>query len=107
RTAANLACDQARRRQRRERLRILPASSLSPSLEDAIVDRRLLLDQLRKLPTRQREAVVLRYLADLPASEVALAMGLSDETIKTHLDRGLAHLRSALAIDQGVDLGVH
>jgi RNA polymerase sigma-70 factor (ECF subfamily) len=44
------------------------------------------------LPRRQREAVVLHYVIDLPVSEVAAAMGCREGTVKAHL----AHARDAL-----------
>lgn len=48
---------------------------------------------LRKLPSRQREAILLYYLADLSVASVARLMSLSEGTVKTHLSRG----REALA----------
>jgi RNA polymerase sigma-70 factor (sigma-E family) len=47
---------------------------------------------LRRLPARQREVVVLRYFAGLPVSETALAMGVSDGTVKSTTARALAAL---------------
>jgi RNA polymerase sigma-70 factor (sigma-E family) len=47
---------------------------------------------LRRLPERQREALALRYLLDLPEAEVATAMGVSTGSVKTHVHRGLATL---------------
>ncbi|HEY3604984.1 MAG TPA: SigE family RNA polymerase sigma factor [Sporichthyaceae bacterium] len=51
---------------------------------------------LRGLPPRQREALVLRYWADLPEAEVAEAMKVSKGSVKTHTSRGLAALRTSL-----------
>jgi DNA-directed RNA polymerase specialized sigma24 family protein len=48
------------------------------------------------LPHRQREAVALRYLGDFSIVETAELMGLGTETVRTHLARGLAAMRSAL-----------
>jgi RNA polymerase sigma-70 factor (sigma-E family) len=47
---------------------------------------------VRRLPARQREAVVLRFYMDLPLGEIAEAMGVSEGAVKTHLHRGLATL---------------
>lgn len=47
---------------------------------------------LRRLPARQREALVLRYFADLPEQETALAMGVSRGTVKSTTSRALAAL---------------
>ena len=48
---------------------------------------------LRKLPDRQREAIVLRYYADFSEAEVAAAMGISRGAVKSHTARAMAALR--------------
>lgn len=52
---------------------------------------------LRRLPGRQREAVVLRYYLDLAEADIAAAMGVSAGSVKTHLHRGLGALARELA----------
>jgi RNA polymerase sigma-70 factor (sigma-E family) len=51
---------------------------------------------LRTLPQRQREAIVLRYYADLSEADTALAMGVSRGAVKSHTSRGMAALRRSL-----------
>jgi RNA polymerase sigma-70 factor (sigma-E family) len=51
---------------------------------------------LRRLPERQREALVLRYYLDLPEAEIAATMRVSPGSVKTHLHRGLAALANQL-----------
>lgn len=51
---------------------------------------------LRTLPTRQKEALVLRYYADLSEAEIAAAMDISRGAVKSHTSRGMAALRSRL-----------
>jgi RNA polymerase sigma-70 factor (sigma-E family) len=51
---------------------------------------------LRRLPLRQREALVLRYYGDLSEAEIAAAMGISRGAVKSHASRGMAALRSML-----------
>ncbi len=53
-----------------------------------------------QLPIRQRAVIVLHYLDDLPVSEVALVMGCSEGTVKTHLHRA----RHSLAVALGEEL---
>ena len=48
------------------------------------------------LPRQQRAVVVLRYCEDLPEAEVALLLGCSVGTVKTHAHRGLRALRESL-----------
>jgi RNA polymerase sigma factor (sigma-70 family) len=50
------------------------------------------------LPARQRSAVVLRYVADLPHREVAVAIGCSEEAARRSLHEGLAKLRKVVAV---------
>jgi RNA polymerase sigma factor (sigma-70 family) len=52
---------------------------------------------LRHLPPRQRQAVVLRYFADLSVEETARAMRCAPGTVKAHTHKALAELaRSGL-----------
>lgn len=51
---------------------------------------------LRRLPGRQREALVLRYYADLPEAAAADAMGISRAAFRGHAARGMIALRSLL-----------
>lgn len=48
---------------------------------------------LRLLPERQRAAVVLRHVGDLPVGEIAVILGVPEGTVKSHLSRGLGRLR--------------
>jgi len=48
------------------------------------------------LPRRQRQVITLHYLADLPVADVAIALGITDGSVKTHLHNARAALRSAL-----------
>lgn len=51
---------------------------------------------LRTLPERQREAIVLRYYADLSEADIAKAMGISRGAVKSHTARAMAALKSIL-----------
>lgn len=48
------------------------------------------------LPARQRSAVVLRYVADLPHREIASAIGCSEDAARRSLHEGLTKLRKAV-----------
>ena len=56
-------------------------------------------DAITTLPARQRQAVVLRYLADLPLADVADAMGCAVGTVKATLHHALGTLRIELEED--------
>ncbi len=84
------------------------ASPGSPgSVAELVTDRRLLVGAAGRLPKRQREAVVLRYLADLPVKEVAELMDCGEESVRTHLTRGIGRLRLNLGPDVEEDLDGH
>jgi RNA polymerase sigma-70 factor (sigma-E family) len=59
-------------------------------------DRRAVMAALRRLPDRQREALVLRYYLELPDAEIARAMGIGESTVRSTAHRGLAALERML-----------
>ena len=70
-----------------------------PSAEQgamALLERRDVIAALQALPVRQREALVLRYYADLPEAQIARMMGISKGAVKSHTARGMASLRAVL-----------
>jgi RNA polymerase sigma factor (sigma-70 family) len=54
---------------------------------------------LRTLPTRQREALVLRFYADLSEAQIADAMQISRGAVKSHTARAMQALRTVLERD--------
>ena len=93
RVATNLALNATRRR------RLLFPGVEARRDDDAATTRVALAGALQRLPARQREVVVLRHLAGLSEPEVAVRLGVSLGTVKTHLRRGHAALRGRLALD--------
>jgi RNA polymerase sigma-70 factor (sigma-E family) len=70
-----------------------------PSAEHAVLallERSAVVSALRALPERQREAIVLRYYADLAEADIAKAMGISRGAVKSHTARAMAALKSTL-----------
>lgn len=65
------------------------------------VDHVDLVAQLRPLPDRQRQAVVLHYLIDLPVAEVADLMSLSVGAVTSHLHKARASLRLTMEASHG------
>ena len=49
-----------------------------------------------ELPARQRSAVVLRYVGDLPHRDIAAAIGCSEEAARRSLHEGLTRLRKVV-----------
>ena len=84
--------------ERRARARLRAAPSDEPGIESIDVQR-----ALAKLPRRQREAAVLRYVLDLTTAEVATAMRTSEGTVQSQLAKARAHLADALALREEAD----
>jgi RNA polymerase sigma factor (sigma-70 family) len=59
--------------------------------------------EVRRLPLRQQQVVVLHYRLDLPVAEVARVMECREGTVRTHLTRARRALREVMRGD--VDAG--
>ncbi len=59
-----------------------------------------LIDALRRLSPNQRAAIVLRYVLDLDAAEVARRMGIAAPTVRVHLHRARKRLRELLGAEE-------
>ena len=57
---------------------------------------------VRALPDRQRTAITLRYVADLPEREIAEAMGVSPGTVASNLHDARKRLATLLGDDWNV-----
>jgi RNA polymerase sigma-70 factor (sigma-E family) len=78
---------------------VQPALPDMPSAEHGafvLMERSAVVAALRHLPQRQREAIVLRYYADLSEADIAATMGISQGAVKSHTSRAIAALRAAL-----------
>jgi RNA polymerase sigma factor (sigma-70 family) len=94
RVSANNAIDVWRVRSRQD----LTAEDLVRAHDgEPIIERLALVDALSRLSRRQREVVVLRYLAGYPEADVAAILECSVGSVKTHASRGLRTLRSSLS----------
>lgn len=70
---------------------------VEPHTDGPDPERVALVQALSTLPDRQRRAMVLHYLADLPVAEIAEREGVAEGTVKSWLHRG----RTALAVRLG------
>jgi RNA polymerase sigma factor (sigma-70 family) len=96
----NLARDENRRGLVSMRHRSVLAQTTITSDDDELTlreDQRQVLDALRDLPERQRTCLVLRYYDELGPDAIAETLGISRNSVKTHLQRGLAALEERLA----------
>jgi RNA polymerase sigma-70 factor (ECF subfamily) len=92
-TALNLARRSLRRRPS------LTTTAHHPSQEEDVD----LWAKVRALPRRQQEVVVLYYLLQMPAEEIARILRVREGTVRTHLVRARQALRTALGEDADGD----
>ncbi len=57
-----------------------------------------LIEAVRRLPAKQRDVIVARYLLDLSQEQIAETFGLEPGTVKSRLSRGLERLRKELVL---------
>jgi len=87
-------CRSLQRRRRRPRAQPDDGQPVV-SAEAAVItgeERREVMRALRRLPARQREAVVLRFYLDLSSEEIAATMGISPSSVRSATHRALASL---------------
>jgi RNA polymerase sigma-70 factor (sigma-E family) len=65
----------------------------------ALFERSAVIAALRSLPARQREALVLRFYADMSEAQIAEAMRISRGAVKSHTARAMQALRTVLERD--------
>lgn len=100
RVGLNVARRRFRRRHRERELASAAGESSRNELPGPVAE---LWDVVAALPRRQREAVVLRHVADLTEAQVAEAMGVARGTVSTNLRRAYETLRHALDDDSAAD----
>jgi RNA polymerase sigma factor (sigma-70 family) len=95
-----VALNVVRRRMRRA---ALEQRTIEPPVEVADIVDNEIWAVVQQLPERQRVAVVLRYLLDLPEKEVAVAMGISRGTVASALAAARQRLAAWLTAEEDAD----
>lgn len=73
---------------------------VADDLADQLVrsdDHRRVIDAVRQLPARQRDCITLRYFEEMSIDGIATTLGLSGNSVKTHLQRAMAALDRTLS----------
>ncbi|SLN18001.1 RNA polymerase sigma factor [Ruegeria meonggei] len=100
RVTLNLCVD-VQRKKKPDRLAEVPEpEDGEPSVADRMQDmarKDALQDALSQLPDRQRQAVILRHMEELPNPEIAGIMGVSTEAVESLTARGKRSLAAILA----------
>ena len=80
-----------------------PAAPDARSAEEHAAEtegRQEVVEALRALPRRQRDCVALRYYLELSIPDIAETLGVSVNSVKTHLQRGLRSMAHTLEAKQ-------
>jgi RNA polymerase sigma-70 factor (ECF subfamily) len=102
-----ITLSRSRNKRRRKWLRLAPLDLLATEgprggdrLVEAVLERRgmraQLWEALQALPPRLREAVALRYLAEMRYKEIGEALGCNPKTAESRVRQGLEALRARL-----------
>jgi len=78
------------------RRRIMARDRFRPEPEATANEHDHVIDAIRALPTRQRNAIVLRYYLQLTDVEIAATLGMQPGTVKSTLHRARAQLNEVL-----------
>ena len=107
RIAANCCMDWLRKKKRDKSVSMEPLQEQgfdpadpSPGTEEQVVqrdERRRLREAIAQLPDDQREALILTQLEKIPYEEAAQALGVSEGTVKSRVNRAKARLKEILS----------
>jgi len=102
RVTSHRCIDEIRRRRHRPELavEVVPDRGVAPVAREFFVEERLQ-SLVATLPPRARMVVVLRFQEELDPTEIADALNMPLNTVKSHLRRSLNVLRARLAEAQG------
>lgn len=84
------------RKRRRDEGMANEAESSAPAHQEMAVANAQLWSAVRRLPERQRDAVLLVHAEDLSHAEAAAIMGIAEATVSVHLHAARKSLREAL-----------
>jgi len=96
RVALNLTRSRWRRHRIETMARLRAGSGTQSAHADPDPESEVFWDEVRRLPIRQAQALALRYVEDLPVSEIADVLGVAEGTVKALLHQGRERLHRQL-----------
>jgi RNA polymerase sigma-70 factor (ECF subfamily) len=100
-TLATTVISWRRRRWHGERATDELPETVRPDHSGTVVERDALWELVRRLPTKQRAVLVLRFYEDLSEADTAATLGVTTGTVKSHTSRALKALRHEVATTGG------
>ncbi len=97
RVTVNVCFDQRKRTRPWVELGAIAASTNLEAGAAIEEQRRMLLEELQRLPERERTAVVLREIEGLSTAEVAVLMGSEEVTVRSQISSARARLKAAIS----------
>jgi len=79
-----------------EQLNVVEDGSSVVDVVSVAEKKRMVIKAIDALPSRCREVFIMRKLKNMPQSEVALALGVSERTVETQLSRGMKRCENFL-----------
>lgn len=101
RTANNLIIDEARKKKEQVSLEVLEEHGIEPKFDqqatlEVQLDGADIATYLKKLPSAERELLVMRYIDDLSPKEIAETLQETPNVISVRLNRAIKKLRELL-----------
>jgi RNA polymerase sigma-70 factor, ECF subfamily len=93
-------CREIRRGRWWQLIRLPDANAMLPVDDATWFEGEDLRRALMQLPYDQRVTILLHFHLDMPLSDVATALGISESGVKTRINRALKRLRPALAVSE-------
>ena len=76
-------------------LELVPSHAKSPKEELEIKETKARLEEvIQRLPEKERQVFILRYLNDLSLAEIAQSLNLAVGTVKAHLSHGVEKVKA-------------
>ena len=103
-TIADTHAARARQRALADQLGAVTIDDTQPSHESDIAERLLVADEIAKLDPEPQAVVRLAFFDDLTHTQIAERLNMPIGTVKSHIKRSLARLRSRLEVSRGAAL---